>query len=884
MIKLWLLGLLRTRKARLAGAAAGVTVTVAMLASLGAFLAQSTATMTHRAVTGVPVDWQIQVTSGTPVQSVVAAVGKAATATHLQEVGYADVDGFVAHTGATVQTTGKGKVLGIAADYIRTYPREFRSLLGSLEGVLVAQQTAANLHVSVGDTVTIHRPGLAPADIAVAGIVDLPYADSLFQAVGVPPGAAPQAPPDNVLIMPIDTWHRLFDPQQAIRPDSVRMQLHVRLAHGRLPSDPQVAFTAVQRAARNLEARIAGSGIVADNLAVRLDAVRSDALYAKVLFLFLGAPGATLAALLTIAVVASGSGRRRRDQALLRIRGASLAQIMLLAAVEAACIGVAGTAGGIVLAMALTHLVLGSGLFAASTAGWVAAAALSGVVLASAVVLVTAWIDARQTTVAAARMVVGHERASLWRRAGLDFILVALSALIFWRTWSTGYQVVLAPEGVPSASVDYPVFLAPLLLWLGLGLLTVRLCLGGLKRGRARLTTWLGPIAGRLAGVVAAALSRQRKRMTQGIALVALAFTFATSTAIFNTTYNAQALIDAQLTNGADVTVTGTPQSPASAKLGALSSLPGVSAAQPMQHRLAYVGTDLQDLYGIDSSHIGEATSMSDAFFSGETARQALARLARTPDGILVSEETVKDFQLHVGDTLNLRLQNARDQQYHVVPFRFAGVVREFPTAPRDSFLVANARYVAMQTNASGAEVVLLKTSRPPSSVAAEARNVVAGLPGVKVTDLDQTQHVIGSSLTSVDLGGLTRLELGFAILMTAGATGLILSVGLADRRRMFAILSALGAKPRQLGAFLWSEACLLFVAGSVVGTFAGFALAWMLVKLLTGVFDPPPEMPSVPWLYLAALIGVALLAVVLAVTGALRETRVPAVQRMREL
>ncbi|KWA30270.1 ABC transporter permease [Burkholderia multivorans] len=884
MIKLWLLGLLRTRKVRLIGAAAGVALTVAMFASLGAFLAQSTATMTHRAVTGVPVDWQIQVASGSPVQSVAIAVGKAATMTHLQEVGYANVDGFVAHTGATVQTTGKGKVLGIAADYIRTYPREFRSLLGGLEGVLVAQQTAANLHVSVGDTVTIHRPGLAPADITVAGIVDLPYADSLFQAVGVPPGAAPQAPPDNVLIMPIGAWHHLFDPQNAIRPDTVRMQLHVRLAHDRLPSDPQVAFTAVQRAARSLEARIAGSGIVADNLAARLDAVRSDALYAKVLFLFLGAPGATLAALLTIAVVASGAGRRRRDQALLRIRGASLAQIMMLAAVEAACIGAAGTVGGILLAIALTHLVLGSSLFAVSAAGWIAAAALAGIVLASAAVLVTAWIDARQTTVAAARMVVGQERASLWRRTGLDFILIGLSAIIFWRTWSTGYQVVLASEGVPSASVDYPVFLAPFLMWLGLGLLTVRLCLGGLKRGRTRLATWFGPIAGRLSGVVAAALSRQRKRMTQGIALVALAFTFATSTAIFDTTYNAQALVDAQLTNGADVTVTGTPQSPASTKLDALSALPGVSATQPMQHRLAYVGTDLQDLYGIDPAHIGEATSISDAFFSSGSARQTLAVLSRTPDGILVSEETVNDFQLHVGDTLNLRLQNARDHQYHVVPFRFVGVVREFPTAPRDSFLVANARYVAQQTNTSGAEVVLLKTSRHPASVAAEARNAVAGLPGVKVTDLDQTQHVIGSSLTSVDLGGLTRLELGFAILMTAGATGLILSVGLADRRRMFAILSALGAKPRQLGAFLWSEACLLFVAGSVVGTLAGFVLAWMLVKLLTGVFDPPPELLSVPWFYLAALVGVALLAVVLAVTGTLRETRVPAVQRMREL
>ncbi|WP_432262717.1 FtsX-like permease family protein [Cupriavidus sp. TMH.W2] len=884
MITLWLFGLMAERKGRLAGAAAGIALTVALLASLGAFLAQSTASMTRRAIAGVPVDWQVQLVPGTDVQAVAGAIGEATAVSRLQTVGYAEADGFDAHTGATVQTTGKGKVVGFHATYVHDYPAQFRTLLGSPDGVLVAQQTAANLHVTVGDTVTIHRVGLAPADIRVAGIVDLPHADSMFQAVGVPAGAAPQAPPDNVLLMPIDAWHGVFDPQAAIRPDSVRVQLHVRLLHDQLPGDPQAAFAAVHGAARNLEARIAGNGIMADNLAARLDAVRADALYARVLFLFLGAPGALLAAFLTLAVVASGAGRRRRDQALLRIRGASRAQILKLAAAEAACVGVGGTTAGLLLATLLSEVLLDFRMFAASAIGWIAAAVVVGVLLAPAAMLAMAWVDASQTTVAAARMTIGHERPRLWQRGGLDFMLLALSAIVFWSTWRTGYQVVLAPEGTPSSSVDYPAFLAPVLLWLGLGLLTIRLCVAGLDRGRGRLTMWLAPLAGSLAGVVAAALSRQRRRITQGVALVALSFTFATSTAVFNTTYNAQARIDAELTNGADVAVTGTSQTPASARLKELAALPGVSAAQPMQHRLAYVGTDLQDLYGIDATHLATATRMSDAYFEGRNARTTLDLLARTPDGILVSEETIRDFQLRPGDELNLRLQSAIDHQYHVVKFHFIGAVREFPTAPRDSFLVANASYVGRQTGLDASEIVLLKTSVTPAQVAFAARAVVAGLPGVKVTDVGQAQRVIGSSLTAVDLDGLTRLELDFAVLMVAGATGLVLALGLADRRRTFAILSALGATPAQLGAFLWSEALLLFLAGTTIGTLSGFALAWMLVKLLTGVFDPPPELLSVPWLYLGALVVVALLAVVCAVMGALWQTRIPAVQRIREL
>ncbi len=178
----------------------------------------------------------------------------------------------------------------------------------------------------------------------------------------------------------------------------------------------------------------------------------------------------------------------------------------------------------------------------------------------------------------------------------------------------------------------------------------------------------------------------------------ALALAFATSTAVFNTTYNAQARVDAELTNGADVAVTGTSTAPASNVMDKLAALPGVVAAQPMQHRFAYVGTDLQDIYGIDPINLGKATDVSDAYFANRNAEATLAELAKTPDGVLVSQETVNDYQLALGDPINLRLQSATDHQYHVVPFRFIGIVREFPTAPKDSFLVANATYIAKVT------------------------------------------------------------------------------------------------------------------------------------------------------------------------------------------
>jgi putative ABC transport system permease protein len=881
---LWLKGLLTRRSGRLLGAMLGVALTVALLTSIGAFITSSSASMTKRAAAEVPVDWQVQLSPGTNPSAIASAIGKSTTYTALEQVGYANTDGFVANTGGTVQTTGPGKAIGFSPLYRQHFPAELRLLLGSLDGVLIAQQTASNLHVTVGDTVTMKRVGLPPINVKIDGVVDLPNADSFFQAVGVPANAAPQAPPDNVLLLPAAQWHQLFDPQAVMRPDSVRIQFHVRITRN-LPSDPSTAFIAVQQLANNLEARTAGSALVGNNLGARLDSVRKDALYAFVLFLFLGLPGAMLAILLTLAVAASGTERRRQEQALLRTRGASLAHLLRLAVLEAIIVGVGGVALGLILASFAATSITSIGLLSSTnTVFWTVNASLVGLVLAVVAVLYPAWAQARSSTVMEARAVVGRGRKPLWRRVYLDIILLGIAALVFWRTASTGYQVVLAPEGIPETSVAYETFLAPLCLWIGVALLAMRLCGGGLEHGRRVLGRLLHPIAHKLAGVVSASLGRQYVRLARGAVLVALAFSFAVSTAVFNTTYNAQARVDAELTNGSDVTVTGSTAYPPSSMLAQLKTLPGAADVQAMQHRFAYVGSDLQDLYGIDPVHISEATTMSNAFFANGDAQATLAALAAYPDGVLVSQETATNYQLTVGDQINLRLQTISDHQYHVVTFHFLGVVREFPTAPKDSFLVANASYIAQQTGMNAGEIVLMRAKGNPADLAAQANMVARALPGARVTDIGSTQRMIGSSLTAVDLRGLTALELTFAILMVAGATGLIMALGLAERRRTFALLAALGAKSHQLGAFLWSEGVIIQVSGGIIGIALGFGIAQMLVTILTGVFDPPPETLSVPWLYLVLTATAAIASMVAAVLSTQLASRRPAVEVLRDL
>lgn len=869
IVLLWLRGVLAHRFARVAGSAAGVALTVALLAMLALFLINAGASMTSRAISAVPIDWQVQLVPGADQDAIRRSLEQMMLVQAVHRVHYADVAGFEASTGGTVQATGPGQVIALDEGYLRDFPLEVRWLSGGRDGVLIAQQTAANLHVGPGDSVTIKRIGLPPLTVNVAGVVDLPDADSLFQAVGLPPQAAPQAPPDNVIILPQADWEQAFAPQAQVRPDTVRLQLHIRLTRDALPPDPVSAFTFVTGAARNLEAKVAGQALVADNLGARLDAVREDARYASVLFLFLGAPGVALALLLTLAITSSGAARRRLEQALLRVRGAATPTILALSAAEAAVAAITGTIVGIAAALGLWPLLTGTPLIAGVSLPILALVVVTGLAVGFIAYLYPAWRDARLGTVSAARRTAGSVGPPAWQRLWIDVLLLAAAGLFFWQSASAGYQIVLAPEGVAATAVDYKAFIAPALFWLGLALLALRLSNRVIADNGPMLRALIRPASGALAPIVAAALSRQAGRLTSGIAMTALAISFAVSTAIFNATYNAQSRVDTELTNGADVTVFGTSANPAGTHLAALAALPDTEAAESMQHRFAYVGADLQDLYGIDAKRIGRATSLSGAYFSGGDAAATLALLAATPDGVLVSEETVQDFQLEQGDTINLRLMNASDRKYHPVPFKFIGVAREFPTAPKDSFLVANARYIAETTGSPAAEYVLIRARGDPTKLAAQAASAIAQDPALKVADIGEAAHLIGSSLTAVSLAGLTTIELAFAVIMAAAAGGLMLALGLIERRRNFAILSAIGATRPQLSAFLWSEGLLVVIGGVVFGTLSGAATAWMLVKLLTGVFDPPPESLSIPWIYLGIVLFLMVSAVAAAVLAA---------------
>ena len=156
------------------------------------------------------------------------------------------------------------------------------------------------------------------------------------------------------------------------------------------------------------------------------------------------------------------------------------------------------------------------------------------------------------------------------------------------------------PDSNPTLSLSVYMFFGPALLWIGATLLLVRL------RGRAHRAGSRGaPAAGRTTPRRLAARRAPggaARRSTAGWSWSACCSPSASASAIFTATYDQQAKVDAQLTLGADVTVSrAARRRRAPARLPAkVAAVPGVAATTRVDHSYAYVGPDLQDTFGID--------------------------------------------------------------------------------------------------------------------------------------------------------------------------------------------------------------------------------------------------------------------------------------------
>ena len=219
-------------------------------------------------------------------------------------------------------------------------------------------------------------PGDAPPldlTVPVAGSIDLrsatpwfaiPYGDVQGDLVSVPRSIVIDRATFDARILPVlRGWAAEgglppFDPESGDLPPAT-LETHVSIDHAAYPHDPGQALLWSGQVQRLLARKAGAKVVVADDAAELLAASRDDATNAKILFLLLGLPGVLVAGALGLAVASTLVEAERREEGLLRLRGADSGSIVRLAAGQAVAAALVGVPIGLVAAVAAVWLVTG---------------------------------------------------------------------------------------------------------------------------------------------------------------------------------------------------------------------------------------------------------------------------------------------------------------------------------------------------------------------------------------------------------------------------------------------------------------------------------------------------------------------------------------------
>jgi len=468
-----------------------------------------------------------------------------------------------------------------------------------------------------------------------------------------------------------------------------------------------------------------------------------------------------------------------------------------------------------------------------------------------------------------------------WARLPLDLFLLAGAALALWLSGTYNSKAATAGASETAAvSLGIYAFLGPLLFWSGAALLFLRLA--GWALGRPA-----GPWHGGLVGLASRSLRRRRGRVAGLALLLALALSFGVAVTTFGATYDASRRADARYTIGADLRVIPALTNPQPASFADRLRVPGVRAVAPVWvTNDAVVGSQTQAVYGVDVAALTAATTIPDRFFPDGDARGALARLAATPDGLLVSNELATAYNIQLGDTVALHLPRrgggATDLKPHVV-----GIFSMFPTSSQNSDFVVNAALLTAATGNPDPGFFLLGTDGRAATNDAVATTLTGQFANQLAARIETANGAISrdqSSLVGLNLAGLVALDRLYAALLVGLGLGVFLWGGIRERGRELGTLEALGATRGQVSGLLLLEGAVLTIAGIVGGVLIGAPLAWQYNGFLPGIFAVPQPTLAIPWAGLGALLALALVGVLMAAgLAVLRLRRLWPAEALRE-
>ena len=761
------------------------------------------------------------------------------------------------------------RLFAVRPAYIAAHPW-IKTILGSLEGgVMLSQSVKDTPEFAAADSITIMLPGDSPAfslTLPIGGVADLrdattwfsiPYGEVQGDIVTVPRAIIVDYATFEAKVLPtLRDWAKLgglppFDPGSNELP-LANLEAHVTIAHSAYPPDPGLATLWTGRLQKAL-GRLAGSSvIIADNAAEALSESHVDAINAKMLFLLLGIPGVLVAASLGLTGASALVESYRREEALLRMRGASNGQVAGVAMVQAAVAGVAGSLLGLLAAALAVSAVVGQPVWQNVPSGSLllsAGVAVFAGLLSSGLRVLSLWRASRRGDVAE-RQLLARNWSPGWRVARLDLVALAIGALILTINILAG-GLKSSPIQGPALMLSFYVLLAPVAIWIGAVLLVTRILLLVLARWarpeRAQpLTSWSGACLRWLG----------RRPAHAGRALIAgtMAVAFGAEVLSFAATYQTARHADAVAAIGSDLRITPGDPRFALPPLG-----DQIVATSPVRLIPTRIDTDRKTVMAIDPATYAASVSSAPRMLAGA----GLADLIANPNGVLINAELAADFELGVGDTLELTIFPDDFESAKDIGLKVLGVYSAFPPTFPETEAVTTVGALPRA-----------ELAWPDFYLARIAPNLTAQGVATTLASGPLAQKFVAATQASSNHRGLTALNLAGLSLIEGVGASLIAAIGVAvlgaflvlERRREFAILQTIGAETRQILTAPALESGAVVLGSLAFGIPIGLGLGMLAVQVLGLFFALKPPLLSVPLGGLAALAAFVIAASCLAI------------------
>ena len=589
--------------------------------------------------------------------------------------------------------------------------------------------------------------------------------------------------------------------------------------------------------------------------------------------------------------------RSRSEIAILRSRGTTRRQILLIYLLEGLLLGalglVAGLLGGSWIAqmMGRTRTFLDTAVFADRTLNdLVTTISPNALIYAGLAILLTllallipAYRSSRHTIVTLRTRQARDLQKPVWQRYYID-VLLLIPPLYGW--YQLNQQGTLTTLGQGNDPFANPLlFLVPVLFSFSLGLFAIRFfpwVMGMLSWATRRLpsTTLL---------ITMRQLARSAGQYTGSLLLLTLTLSLATFTASMAVTLDDHLFDQAYYKIGADLNLTELGENTEEPER---PSQPGQTPQPqsnqddidepkwlflPVNEHLAVEGVKYAArvgeykaistiggrqrqgrILGIDRIDFAKVAFFRRDFASNESLGGVLNRLAVSRDYLLVSRDFMTQNALNVGDPLRLVVETTGE--FTDVEFIIAAPLDYFPTMyPQDGpFFVAQLDYLHESMGGQFPYNVWLRVEDGVSDTA-----VIQGVRdlGLLVVSANSAQETIDAEQERPERQGLFGLlSVGFGAAAILTVLGFLVFAIVSFKRRFIELgmLRAIGLSVGQMAVYLAGEQAALIVTGMGLGTGLGVWASVLFIPFFQVGNDKtalvPPFVVKIAWEQIGAI------------------------------